>query len=217
MSESSCTPSLYNLSYPSDSSVFTITLPLPISPIDYEQVTPMGNEGPDNRQGLNAYNDSYIVDTGISTHYDTPAPSLMLVGKRAVKHRLPCQMLPLMRMSKLPVTKNTLKHLGSIGIQTAGIPGIGSYIKAAPSNVHTLDTVYTTVCPTKWVQKDSDINSSPRPCMLQYWTSKHDKVYSAQNRFFRGNLVLGSFSGRLKTLKTGFARLFPWFLGLNNF
>ena len=53
--------------------------------------------------------------------------------------------------------------------------------------------------------------------VLQYRTSKDDKVYSARNRFFGGNWVLGSFSGRLEMLKTGFARLFPQFSGLNNF
>ena len=78
-------------------------------------------------------------------------PSLMSVEKRAVKHRLPYQTLPSNRALKWPVTKNTLEHLSSVGIQTAGIPGIRSYIKAAPSNVHTSDMVYTTVCPTKWV------------------------------------------------------------------
>jgi hypothetical protein len=74
MSKSSHALSLYDLSYPSESSIFTITLPLPISLINYKQVAPMGNEGPDNRQGLNAYDDSYIVDTSVSTRYNTPVP-----------------------------------------------------------------------------------------------------------------------------------------------
>jgi hypothetical protein len=39
---------------------------------------------------------------------------------------------------------------------------------------------------------------------LQYWTSKGNKFYSIQNRFFRGNWVPGSFSGRLKMSKAWF-------------
>jgi hypothetical protein len=49
------------------------------------------------------------------------------------------------------------------------------------------------------------------------WTSKGGKFDSAQNNFFGGNWMPGSFSERLKTSKTSFARLFPWFLGLNDF
>jgi hypothetical protein len=61
----------------------------------------------------------------------------------------------------------------------------------------------------------SDIK--PTPLVLQYWTTKHNNFHSAQNRFFEGNQVPGLFSERLKTFKSGFARLFPRFLGLNNF
>jgi len=34
----------------------------------------IANEGPDSGQGLHAYDDLYIVDTGVSTCYNTPAP-----------------------------------------------------------------------------------------------------------------------------------------------
>jgi hypothetical protein len=53
--------------------------------------------------------------------------------------------------------------------------------------------------------------------LIQYWTVKGDKFCSAINRFFWGNQVLGSFSGRLKMSKTSLAGLFPRFLGLNDF
>jgi len=59
----------------------------------------------------------------------------------------------------------------------------------------------------------------PRPGLpvVQYRTTKHDNFHSARNRFFEGNRVPGSFSERLKMFKSGFARLFPRFLGLNDF
>jgi len=34
----------------------------------------IANEGPDSGQGLHTYDDLYIVDTGVSTCYNTPAP-----------------------------------------------------------------------------------------------------------------------------------------------
>jgi len=60
-------------------------------------------------------------------------------------------------------------------------------------------------------------NKEPESVILQYQTTKHDNFHSAQNRFFEGNQVPGSFSERLKTFKSSFARLFPRFLGLNDF
>jgi len=40
--------------------------------------------------------------------------------------------------------------------------------------------------------------------LVQYWTSKGNKFYSIQNRFFRGNWVPGSFLWRLKMSKAWF-------------
>ncbi len=51
---------------------------------------------------------------------------------------------------------------------------------------------------------------------VQYWTSKGNKFYSAQNRFFRGNWVLGSFLGRLKMSKIGF-EAFPMVFRVKQF
>jgi hypothetical protein len=67
-----------------------------------------------------------------------------------------------MRTLKLSVTKNTLEYLGSIGVQTVGILGIESYIKAALSNVYTSDMEYMMVCSMKWVQRESDVHSLPK-------------------------------------------------------
>ena len=64
-------PSLYDLAYPSEGSMY-YAMP-PHSPIHYERAATWDSAGRENEGGLNEYDDSYIFQVDNSTHYRMPS------------------------------------------------------------------------------------------------------------------------------------------------
>jgi hypothetical protein len=71
MLELSATPSLFDLAYLSEDSIFYATPPH--SPIHYESVTLSDHAGQDNEKELDGYDTLYIFGREVSTCYEMPS------------------------------------------------------------------------------------------------------------------------------------------------